>query len=146
MNKVKISFVSFLFFFATGCAIKVPLTKSADGAVSASAMSLTSGLEGSWEILSLSQRAINPVTGEYDGEYSSKVLAVPKNALLGEVIKGAVAAGGQIGSAVLLPGVRNRSYSNSNFAPNFDVSPTSQSIAGSESGLNNSVNSSIVLD
>lgn len=144
MNKLKVTFILIILLVATGCAIKVPLTTSGDGAVSASAMSLTSGFEGSWEVLSLSQRAINPVTGVYDGEFSSKVLAVPKNALLGEVIKGAVAAGGQIGAAVLLPGVRTRS--NSSFAPNFQVSPQSYSGSESESGLTNSVNTRMVLD
>lgn len=139
MNNIRLFLISLMIIFLTGCAIKGPLSSTADGAVNASALSLTSGFEGAWDIVSVSQRGINPVTGAYDGEYSSKVLIVPKNALGGEVIKGMVAAGGQIGAAVLLPGVRTRSYSNSNFAPNFEVSPNSSSSAGSQSDLNNSV-------
>ncbi len=144
MNKLKISFVLLVLLFVTGCAFKGPLASTADGAVNASALTLTSGIEGAWDIVSVSQRGINPVSGEYDGEYSSKVLIVPKNALGGELLKGMVAAGGQIGAAVLLPGVRTRS--NSNFAPNFQVSPQSYSGSESESGLTNSVNTRMILD
>lgn len=144
MNKLRNFLILFSLTLTTGCAIKGPLASTADGAVTGSALTLTSGLEGAWDIVSVKQRAINPVSGEYDGEYSSKVLIVPKNALGGELLKGIVAAGGQIGSAVLLPGVRNRSSCTGNCAPEFNVSP--HSFAGSESGLNNSVNTRMILD
>ena len=145
MNKIKIPFLLAV-IFVTGCAFKGPLATTAAGAVSASALTLTSGIEGAWDIVSVGQRAINPITGVYDGEYSSKILITPKNALGGELLKGMVAAGGQIGAAVLLPGVRSRTVSNSNFAPNFNVSPHSYSEASSESVLTNSVNTKTILD
>ncbi len=146
MDNLKLFLISLAIIFVTGCAITGPVASTKDGAVTASALTLTSGIEGAWDIVSVSQRGINPVTGAYDGEYASKVMIVPKNALGGEVIKGMVAAGGQIGAAVLLPGVRSRNNSYSNFAPSFDVSPQSGSYAGSESGLTNTVNTRTILD
>lgn len=147
MNKIRQIIVIFLICLtATGCAIKTPLSKTKDGAVDASSLHLTSGFEGSWNILSIKQRAVNPVTGEYDGEYSSRVLAVPQKAFAGELTLSLVAAGAQVGSALLLPGVRNRSTSN--FAPNFNVSPNTYSGSTSGANLSNQFDSgsNIILD